>query len=181
MRRGFIISLFTITAIAGNAQQLNTGKLSISTTCNNKLYVLAGTAKNFVENQDLTFRQVTPGNYDVKIYRLIRNDLATDNWSNYNTVFQKTVTIKAGYHTEITVNRFGQAYINEMQVTSFDNTDEWNSTVLVNGDPWLSSSNTSAVPGGNSFVMSDQDFAEFKRLMRAETFENRMIDFLKRI
>ncbi len=191
MRYLLIVLLFISSFAQSFAQQLNKGKLTFSTSGNNKLLVVIGDKMYWVENKELTFRQLEPGTYAVKVYRLIRNDLPTNNWNNYKKVSDMNLYVKAGYHHELSINRFGNSMFYEMQITNYNNTDEWNSDWLVNNDPWLST-DQSNMPGGYgggtgnnnntggyNTVMSDEAFAEFKRLMKNESFDSKMVDFFR--
>lgn len=182
MRR-YLFFLLLIGSSVMQAQDLSKGKLSISTTGSNKIYVEVADTKKTLEQGDLTWRQLAPGTYSVKIYRLIRNDLPTDQWKNYDLICNRTIEIKAGYHTEITINRFGNYFINELNITGYDNSREWNAATLVNNDPWLyASQNTTGPPGsGNdSYAMNKSNFIEFKKLMQEQSFDSKIVDFFKR-
>lgn len=183
----FLITLLLIAFVVANAaaQVLSKGKLSISTTGTNTLYIVINKYDYLLGNgnKDLTLRQLEPGEYPIKIYRLIRNDLPTDKWNNYSLIYDNKIMVKAGYHNEVTVNRFANVFSYELQITNYNNTDEWNSTVQVSNDPWLGSSSPGNSTGGNnsyiSNAMSDAAFTEFKNQMNNELFEDRKVQYFK--
>ncbi|MEQ1798442.1 MAG: DUF4476 domain-containing protein [Lacibacter sp.] len=182
MRR-YLFFLLLMASFAIQAQDLSKGKLSISTTGSNKIYVELGDTKKTLEQRDLIWYQLTPGTYSVKIYRLIRNDLATDQWKNYDLICNRTIEIRSGYHMEITINRFGNFFINELNITGYDDFNEWNAATLVNNDPWVYGiQNTTGAPGsGNDgYAMKKSNFIEFKKLMQEQSFDSKIVDFFKR-
>ena len=125
MKRTFTLLtalLFSFSLFAFTPQSLvsisSTSKYSISVTIDNR---------NCTENRsnDILIRDVNPGYHTINIYRE-NPQRYSNNRRQYNQqlVYSGRIYVRSGFHTDIVINRFGKAYIDERRINSTWYSDE---------------------------------------------------------
>ena len=88
-----------------------------------------------IDNRQVTDRQfdgikmdLRAGYHSVKIYKQGRNNYGNDRrqQNSRQLIYSGNVFVKAGFHVDITINRFGKAFIDERRMTAAYNDDDWN-------------------------------------------------------
>jgi hypothetical protein len=129
MKKFLLLTLVVVFALESFAQMR--ADLTIATTGNSNLRIRLNGKRITLKDRSVTFENVNPGNYSLTIFQLQRrNNGITD----YVEVYNNTIRLTAGKHTEFTVLRFGKVVWDE----GFMNNEDWN-------DSWNNSSNN----GGN--------------------------------
>lgn len=75
-------------------------------------------------SKDIVVRDINAGYHNIKVYR------ENSNWNGRKNqvLFSGNIYVKPGFHTDIIINRFGKAFIDEQQITQgwYDNQDDDN-------------------------------------------------------
>ena len=108
--------------------------LTISSNTKYKVVVVID-GRQFSENgrDDIRVDDLRPGYHNIKIYRTDRRGNSRNRHTNNSQrlFYQGNVNVRAGYHVDVTVNRFGRVYVDERLLTSYnedddDNNNQWN-------------------------------------------------------
>jgi len=162
-------------------------KLTVSTTGNMPVRVMVDNNKYSSGNgQDVTVRNLTTGFHTVKIFirrsgRGFGNGQGNNGYQNgYQQVYSSQVYIKVNTHTDITVNRFGKAYVDEQQMGNgyYDEDDEdWGDNGNWNGN---GNGNGNGNWGGyQQQAMDSKVFDQFKQTLRNEGFDDTRANLAK--
>ena len=140
----------------------NPSKLSISSTDNSDIRVIVDGNKYRSNNNEVIVNNLTGGYHAIRVYQL-KNGGSGSYYgyqkNNYRLVYNNSVYIKPQYYVDITINRFGKAYVDEQLITGgFE--DE--------GDDWDDNNN----PAGNNVIhaMNPVSFDQFKQSLKRESF-----------
>lgn len=155
-------SLFSLSLLAYDGS-----RLSISTfTSGNQLKVEIDGRDYRMNDNTVVLNNLSQGNHQVTIYHQTRKN--NFGFGRRVIVYRNNVFIKRGFHTDITINRFGKAMVDERRIERndgrFDEDDYYGS------DDWDNS---------YSNVMSQQEFDGLKNQLRNEWFENNRLGSVK--
>ncbi len=122
MKRIFTLllsSLFSLSLFAFNGS-----RLSISTVTNNMNLVFEVDGRKVAMSKNsITLSNLSEGRHTVKIYREVkRNGFGISLGKRQDVIYNSTVLIRRGFHTDITVNRFGKVFVDERRI---DRNDDW--------------------------------------------------------
>jgi hypothetical protein len=165
-------------------------KLTISSISQAPLRVMVDGSRYKANNSHtLMLSDLMPGYHTVKIYQRMRNFKPSPGNSNggYRLVYNATIFVRANYHVDITVNRFGKAFKDEQPINGnyYDNDDDWaddnwnnNNEWNENGwdDDWNNNSNSNF-----NRAMTTQQFERFKTSLSSESFDNTRMNIAKQV
>lgn len=125
------------------------------------------------QGDDIVIDDLRAGYHSIKVYKVSSRSWGNNNnggWNNNsNTNSQKllyngNIYVRNGYHTDITINRFGKAFVDERQIQRYDDDDndyndyDWN---------W------------NRQPMNDRSFEQLKQTIRRESFDENKLSVAK--
>ncbi len=142
----FSLSLFAQTNQAQGRPGSYQSRLTVSTIAKYPVkLVIDGRTYNDRSNRDndIVIRDIRPGYHTIKIYQQKNNGFSVRRLPNNNPqlVYSGNLYIKPQYHVDITINRFGKAYIDEMAINAGyyndddDNDHNWNNNDHYNMQP----------------------------------------------
>jgi len=155
-------------------------RLSISSMSGSPLKIMVDGNRYRTDNNSVTINNLQQGYHTVKIYRQQFTNRQGYPGNNYNTdqlIYSSTVYVKPQYHVDITINRFGKAFIDEQPVRSGyyrEEENDWN-------DDWNNSNHNWNNSDWNNRVMNDQSFNRFKESLKNESFDNTRISIAKQV
>ncbi len=157
MKRIFTLllsSLFSLSLFAFNGS-----RLSISTVINHKDLVFEVDGRKVAMSKNsITLSNLSEGRHTVRIYRDVkRNGFGFGR--KQDVIYNSTVVIRRGFHTDITVNRFGKVFVDERRI---DRNDDWYYDDDYFDDGFDHDFRT---------VMSAREFDQVKESLRKEWFE----------
>ncbi|MBC7874059.1 MAG: DUF4476 domain-containing protein [Ferruginibacter sp.] len=161
-------SLFSLSLLAYDGSRLSIS--TISNTMDLKIEI-DGRRINMQDNT-ITLSNITEGSHSVRIYReKKRNGNGFNFGKKQEIIYASSVFVKKGFHTDITVNRFGKVFIDERRM---DSRDGWYDEDENYGD--YEDENDGGWNNGYGNVMSTRDFEMVKEQIRKEWFEkNRLV------
>jgi nuclear transport factor 2 (NTF2) superfamily protein len=149
-------------------------KLTISAISNADLRVMVDGVKYTSNGRDIVINNLKNGNHSVKIFRAAndRNRYSGNNRSNgYQLVYSNSVFVKPQYHVDITINRFGKAFVDEQMIGNGYNDDD--------DEDWGVDGNDQYYDRKSRKVMDKAVFDQFKQTMRNEVFEDARLQMAK--
>lgn len=155
-------------------------KMSISSNSNTTLRVMVDGNRYKASNNSVMISNLQQGYHSVKVYQLVRNNRTAspyENNSNYKLVYSSNVYVKPQYHVDITINRFGKAFIDEQPMSAgyYDGDEDDDDR----GDNnWNNNNNNDY---NSSRAMNIQSFDNFKQTMRNESFDNTRMNIAKQV
>jgi hypothetical protein len=164
MKRFFTLllsSLFSLSLFAFDGS-----KLSISTaTKNNDLSIEVDGRRLNMQGNAITLSNIPEGYHTVKIIRDKKKNNGRGWGANrkQDVVYSNSLFIKRGFHTDITVNRFGKVFIDERRM---DRNDDW-----YNDDDYYDDGDGGWDDHYNNNVMTAREFDMLKESLRKEWFE----------
>ena len=124
--------------------------------------------RNRAQN-DLLITDIRPGVHVLKIYKYKTSRGANDRYNvNGQLIYAGNITVRSGYHTDITINRFGKAFIDERQINGGYYAEDYED----NGGQWGSNNNYLQ-------AMSAGDFEQSKRAIKQESFDRTKVVIAK--
>ncbi len=141
-------------------------KLTISAIGNADIRVMVDGIKYTSNGRDIVISNVRNGNHSVKIFRAgnDRNRYNGNNRNNgYQLVYANNIFIKAQYHVDITINRFGKAFVDEQLLSGGYNDDD---------DDWGVDNNDQYYDRNSRRAMDNNAFQQLKQSIGNESFEN---------
>ncbi len=155
-------------------------RLSISTTGKNNFRImLDGSYLNPQQGADgeIMINNIRAGNHNIKVYQ---QNNGYDNRNNDNRrnsskriqqqlVYDGNIYIKPLFHVDITINRFGKAFVDEQRI------DE---NIYGNGN-WNNGNNNGN--WNNNAAMNARDFIMLKQTIARETYENTRLSIAKQV
>jgi hypothetical protein len=162
----FLSSLFSLSLLAFDGS-----KLSISTVSNKVefKFEVDGRKLNLRDNS-ITLSNISEGSHSIRIYKeKVKNNFG---FARKELVYAGTVFIRRGFHTDITVNRFGKVFTDERRIQSDD--DEWGYT-----DEDQDYDTNEGWDNGYGNVMSMRDFDLVKEQLRSEWSEKNRLSSAK--
>ncbi len=148
-------------------------KLSISASGNADIRVMVDGVRYTSNGRDIVISNLRNGNHTVKIFRAgnDRNRYNGNNRGNgYQLVYSNNLFIKPQYHVDITINRFGKAFVDEQMISSGYNDDD---------DDWGVDNNDQYYDRSSRRVMDKAVFDQFKQTLRNEVFEDARLQIAK--
>jgi Domain of unknown function (DUF4476) len=168
MKSLFTFLALVIATLSASAYYGET-KLTISSSSNVTVRVMVDGAKyNSSGNSELVIKNLPAGYHTIKVFQK-KNGRGSGSFDRggYQVVYTGQVYLKAQYHTDITVNRFGKVLVDEQQMRfgyNEDDDDEWGDNNGGNGG-----GNNG---GGYQQAMNSRVFEQFKQTLRSESFDN---------
>lgn len=165
-----IFTLLTGTLFSLSLLAFDGSRLSISSVATSTQFKVEVDGRTFeMKNNSITLGYLDAGMHQVKIYR-------TKNHNGYGfeqrqIIFNGSVQLRRGFHTDITINRFGKVMTDESRI---DVTDQWND----DEDDYYDS-NDGGWSGGNADIMSSREFSDLKTQLAKEWFENNRLKSVK--
>lgn len=157
-------------------------RISISSSSNVNIRVMIDNNRYKTNNNAVLVNNLQQGYHSVKIYRLVRGYSQGNyygNSGNYQLLYNANVYIKPQYHVDITINRFGKAFIDEQPVNAESYSDEDNDWGDDNHDG--SNSNNNSNDYNNSRVMNAASFGRLRQTLQNESFDNVRLTMAKQV
>lgn len=178
MKQIFTLLIATISSISLYAYPDNS-RMTISSVTNTKLRVMVDGSRYRLSDNSVTINNLQQGYHNVKVYRLVRANRQGNGYgnnNNYQLVYNANVYVKPQYHVDITINRFGKAFIDEQPVSTgyYDDDDDWSDDNW-NDNNWNNNNNY------NGMAMNSQSFNSFKQSLSNESFDNTRMNIAKSV
>lgn len=149
-------------------------RLSISTMSSSAIRVMID-GRNYNDRNngynDMLINDIRPGNHVLKIYTY-KNSRRTNDRGNVNgqLIYAGNIVVRPGFHTDITINRFGKAFIDERAIRSGYYDEDYEET----GSHWGNN-------GSYLQAMNENDFEQSKQAIRRESFDRTKVVVAKQI
>ena len=168
MKKFFTLLLSSIFSLSLLAFDGN--RLSVSVVSNKMDLKIEIDGKRYSMQQDnsFTLQNLREGNHTVKIYSEMKKRNGLFAGKKQDVIFNSSVYLRRGYHTDITVNRFGKVFTDERRI---DANDDWYESGYGYGDRDDNE--------GWSTVVSKEDFSFLKDEMRKEWQESARMEVAK--
>jgi hypothetical protein len=155
-----------VTALFFSAILFAQSKLTISAIGNADIRVMVDGIKYTSNGRDIVISNVRNGNHSLKIFRAAndRNRYNGNNRNNgYQLVYASNIFVKPQYHVDITINRFGKAFVDEQLISGgyYDDDDDWG---VDNNDQYFDRNSRRA--------MDNNAFQQLKQSIGNESFDN---------
>jgi hypothetical protein len=150
-------------------------KLTISAIGNADLRVMVDGMKYTSNGRDIVINNLKNGNRIVKIFRAgnDRNRFNGNNRNNgYQLVYNSSVFVKPQYHVDITINRFGKAFVDEQMINGGYNDDD---------DDWGVDNNDQYYDRSSRRAMDNNAFQQLKQSIANESFDNTRLKVAKQV
>lgn len=159
-------------------------KISISSSSNSSLRVMIDGNKYKANNNSIQINNLQQGYHTVKVYSQVRNNRPGSlfgNSNNYRLVYSSNVYLKPQYHLDITINRFGKAFIDEQPINAgyYDDNDDDNN--WGDNNNWNNNNNGWNNNDWTNRAMNTQSFDRFKESLKNESFDNTRINIAKQV
>lgn len=155
-------SFFSLSLLAFEGSRLSISSPGTST----ELKIEVDGRKFSMQNNSITLSYLAEGRHMIKIYREKKRDFRFG--KREEIVFQGPVFLKRGFHTDITVNRFGKVMTDERRI---DRNDDW-----YNDEDDYYDNEPGNWNGGYGNVMTGRELETVKDQLRREWFEtNRLV------
>lgn len=160
---GIIISSTSLLA-SDRKHGFDGSRLTISSVSSSIQFMIEIDGRQFsMKDNSLVIGYLGEGNHQVKIYREgKRNNMG---FGRREFLFNNTIFLKRGFHTDITISRFGKVIQDEMMIDAEN--DFYN-----DGDDYYDNSNGGMGNSGYRDVMGVREFNDVKDMLRREWFEN---------
>ncbi|MBK8520762.1 MAG: DUF4476 domain-containing protein [Chitinophagaceae bacterium] len=162
-----------LTALFFSAILFAQSKLSISASGNADIRVMVDGIRYTSNGRDIVISNLKNGNHSVKIFRASneRNRYNGNNRSNgYQLVYSNNLFVKPQYHVDITINRFGKAFVDEQVISGGYNDDD---------DDWGVDNNDQYYDRGSRRAMDNNAFQQLKQSIGNESFDNTRLKVAK--
>ena len=165
-----IFTLFT--ALCLSVILFGQSKLSITNSGNADIRVMIDGRKYPAGNNLIMINNLQSGNHSVKIFRATsdRNRSQGNNRnSSYQLVYSNNLFVKQQYHVDISINRFGKAFVDEQIISSWNNDDDdW---AVDNDDPYYDNV--------SKRQMNNADFQKLRQTLQGESYDNTKLKIAK--
>lgn len=161
-------SLFSLSLLAYDGS-----RLSVSTVSNSiDLKIEIDGRKVTMQDNSITLSNISEGTHSIRIYKEKRKTgFGFGNGKRQEMIYAGSVFVKRGFHTDVTVNRFGKVFIDERRIDRND--DYYNEEDDYEDDGGWNN--------GYGNVMSSRDFEQVKEQIRKEWFEKNRVTSAKTI
>jgi Domain of unknown function (DUF4476) len=157
-------SLFSLSLLAYDGSRLSISSVATST----EMKVEVDGRKFSMKDNTITLGYLSEGRHQVTITRT----KSTNSFRRREEViYSSAIFLKKGFHTDLTVNRFGKVIMDEHYI---DLKDEW-----YNDEDDYYNSDNGGQNNGYSNVMSEREFSNVKDQIRKEWFENNRLISVK--
>ena len=158
----FILS-FSLSAQPDDARRSSSkqGRITISTLSNNPVRVIID-GRNYAangNNNSVTINDVRAGYHTIKIYQQRSNRSSRRFSRNMELIYDARIQVRSKVHTDIIINRFGRAFVDERQMNADYYSDH-------DDDQYLDEYATDVQP------MNNFNFNQFRESLRQESFDN---------
>ena len=117
------------------------------------------------------------GNADIRVmidgkkYPAGNNVIMINNLQSgsYQLVYSNNLFVKQQYHVDISINRFGKAFVDEQLISSWNNDD----------DDWGVDNDDQYYDNVSKRQMNNADFQKLKQTLQGESFENTKLKIAK--
>ncbi len=159
-------SLFSLSLLAYDGS-----RLSVSTVSNNRdLKIEIDGRRITMQDNSITLSNIAEGTHSIRIYKEVkRNGNGFGFGRKPQIIYAGSVFVKRGFHTDVTVNRFGKVFIDESRIERNDGYEQDDEYDEEDGG-W---------DYGYGNVLSNRDFDQVKEQIRKEWFENNRITSAK--
>lgn len=150
-------------------------KLTISAIGNADIRVMVDGMKYSANGRDIVITNLKNGNHTVKIFRAGNErsrGYGNGRGGNYQLVYNNMVFTKPQYHVDITINRFGRAFMDEQRIT-----DEY----YEDDNDWGVDNNDQYYDNYNRRVMDKANFDQLKQAIARESFDNTRLKMAKQM
>ncbi len=178
-----ITLLFVSVATFANFDE---ARLSISSMSNTPIRVLIDGRQVQQSNREFRISNLNPGNHRIQIYSINRNQRRGLFGNNREElIYNRTINIRRGTHTDIVINRFGKVFTDEQRIDNrYD--DNWNNNDWNNGrnnDDWNRDNDNWNRDNNNSWgqPMNYERFQQLKQSIERENFDKNKMDLLRSI
>lgn len=184
MKKIFTLFTFLLMAVITFAAW-DDARLSITSMSNAPVRIMIDGRQVQQGNREIRINNLSPGIHRIQIYSTSNNNnrrkgLFGDNNRN-QLIYNNSVNIRRGMHTDIVINRFGKVFIDEERIDN-RNDDNWNDNDRNNGG-WNNDNNSG---WGNDnrdnnygTVMSYERFQQLKHSVERESFDKNKMDLLR--
>ncbi len=175
MKQIFTLLIAAITSISLYAYP-NYSKMTISSVSNTKLRIMVDGSRYKLNDNSVTINNLQQGYHAVKVYRQVHGNRQVNGYgnnnNNYQLVYSANVYVKPQYHVDITINRFGKAFIDEQLLSAGYDDDDWDD------DNWNDNNWNDNNVG---MAMNSQSFSSFKQSISNESFDNTRMNIAKSV
>jgi hypothetical protein len=162
-----IFTLLTGTFLSLSLLAFDGSRLSISTVQNSRQLVVEVNGRQILlRNNAITIRDLGQGRHTLKIYRELVRGNGRDNgrgnsFGRREILYNGMIILRDGYHTDITINRFGRVFTDERRM---DRNDDW---YFDDDDGYYDGGF-----GNGPAAISKREFDQVKESLRKEWFDN---------
>ena len=159
-------SLFSLSLLAFDGSRLSISAPGTST----ELTIEIDGRQFTMKNNSITLGYLREGNHQVKIYRESRRNFM--GFGRRSFIFNNTIYLKRGFHTDITINRFGTVMQDEQRIDANDEN--------YNDEEDYYDNNTDGLDNSQYHnIMGVREFNDMKEQLRKEWFENNRLTSTK--
>ncbi len=184
MNRIFTLITLLLLSVAAFAN-FDEARLSISSMSSTPIRVLIDGRQVQQSNREFRISNLNPGNHRIQIYSINRNQRRGLFGNNREElIYNRTINIRRGTHTDIVINRFGKVFTDEQRIDNrYDdrwNDNDWNNDR--NNDNW-NRDNDNWNRDNNSWgqPMNYERFQQLKQSIERESFDKNKMDLLRSI
>jgi Domain of unknown function (DUF4476) len=168
-------------------------RLSITSMSNMPVRIMIDGRQVQQGNREIRINNLSPGIHRIQIYSTNYNNnrrkgLFGGNNNRDELIYNNSVNIRRGMHTDIVINRFGKVFIDEERIEN-RNDDNWNDNDRNNGG-WGNDNNNNGGWGNDNrdnnnrdnnygTVMSYERFQQLKQSVERESFDKNKMDLLR--
>lgn len=184
MKKIFTLFTFLLMAVITFAAW-DDARLSITSMSNAPVRIMIDGRQVQQGNREIRINNLSPGIHRIQIYSTSNNNNRRKGLFGNNNrnqlIYNNSVNIRRGMHTDIVINRFGKVFIDEEPIDN-RNDDNWNDNDHNNGG-WNNDNNSG---WGNDnrdnnygTVMSYERFQQLKHSVERESFDKNKMDLLR--
>jgi Domain of unknown function (DUF4476) len=157
-------SLFSLSLLAYDGS-----RLSVSTVSNSMDFKIEIDGRSVImRDNSITLSNIAEGTHSIRIYKELKKN-GFGFGRKPQIIYAGSVFVKRGFHTDVTVNRFGKVFIDESRIDRNGGYDDYEEYEEDNGG-WNN---------GYGNVLSNRDFDQVKEQIRKEWFENNRLTSTK--
>lgn len=126
MRKIFTLFILIFLSAATFAFSSNQGLLTISGRTQSMKVIIDNRQVNDRQRDEIRM-DLRAGYHSIKIYKQSNRGYGNDRRqaNSRQLIYSGNLFVKAGFHVDITINRFGKAFIDERRMTAAYNDDDW--------------------------------------------------------
>ena len=151
-------SLFSLSLLAYDGSRLSISSPGMTT----ELKIEIDGRQFSMKNNSITLSYLSEGHHQVKIFRDKKRNAF--GFARKQVIYNGSIYLKRGFHTDITVNRFGKVMTDEQRI-------DVNNDLYDDNDDYYDNDN-GGWDGGYRDIMSAREFETLKDQLRREWFEN---------